>query len=123
MLFWIDSHLSPPIIPRAKRAIIFVVFHKIFVDYNSSIDLTGTNGVEVKKGIYRQWVEGGNDKDSIGDKYLIGLICVMEIFWEMCKDLNNQKNDEGRLVVRYFSGYLCYKKNISSVTFGRKSTK
>ena len=105
MLFWIDSHLSPPIIPRAKRAIRFVVFHKIFVDYNSSIDLTGTNGVEVKKGIYRQWVEGGNDKDSIGDKYLIGLICVMEIFWEMCKDLNNQKNDEGRLVVRYFSGY------------------
>ena len=37
---------SPLIIPRAKRAIIFVIFHKIFVDYNSSIDLTGNNGFE-----------------------------------------------------------------------------
>ena len=51
MLFWIDSNLSPPIIPRAKRAIIFVIFHKIFVDYNSSIDLTGNDGVEWGEGI------------------------------------------------------------------------
>ena len=48
MLFWIDSNLSPLIIPRAKRAIIFVIFHKIFEDYNTSIDLTENNGFEVK---------------------------------------------------------------------------
>ena len=36
----------------------------------------------------------------------------MEIFWEMCEDLNNRKNDEGRLVVSHFSGYLCYVKMI-----------
>ena len=41
---------------------------------------------------------------------LIGLICVLEIFFEMSKDLNNQKNDELRLVVRYSFDYLCYKK-------------
>ena len=60
--------------------------------------------------IYRQWVEGGKDRHLIGGKLLIRLICVMEIFWEMCNDLNNQKNDEVRSVVSHFSGYLCYVK-------------
>ena len=55
-------------------------------------------------------MKGRNERDLIGGKYLIGLICVMEIFWEMCKDLNNQKNDKVRSVVSHFSGYLCYVK-------------
>ena len=37
----------------------------------------------------------------------------MEIFWEMCEDLNNQKNDKVRSVVSHFSGYLCYVKMIN----------
>ena len=56
--------------------------------------------------------EVGNDRDLIGGKYLIGLIYVIAIFWEMCNDLNNQKNDEVRSVVSHFSGYLCYVKMI-----------
>ena len=63
----------------------------IFGDYNSSIDLT---------------------EISIGGMYLIGLIYVLEILLKMSKDLNNQKNDEVRLVVSHFSGYLCYGKMI-----------
>ena len=59
---------SPPIIPRAKRAIIFVIFHKISGDYKC-VNKYG--------------------RDSIGGTLLIGLICVLEIFLEMSKDLNN----------------------------------
>ena len=54
----------------------------------------------------------GNERNSIGGKYLIRLICVMEKIWEMCEDLNNQKNDKVRSVVSHFSGYLCYVKMI-----------
>ena len=70
--------------------------------------MTENNGFEWGDKIYRQWVKGG--MIEITGMYLIGLICVMEIFWEMCEDLNNQKNDEVRSVVSHFSGYLCYKK-------------
>ena len=72
--------------------------------------MTENNGFERGDKIYRQWVKGGNDRHLIGGKLLIMLICVMEIFWDMCEDLNNQKNDKVRSVVRYFSGYLCHKK-------------
>ena len=86
------------------------MFHTIFVDYNTSIELTGNNRFEWGDKIFRQWVKGG--MIEITGIYLIGLICVMEIFWEMSEDLNNQKNDKVRLVVSYFSGYLCYVKMI-----------
>ena len=72
--------------------------------------MTENNGFEWGNKIFRQWVEGGNDRHLIGGKY--GLICVMEIFWDMYNDLNNQKNDEVISVVSHFSGYLCCVKMI-----------
>ena len=56
MLFWIASNLSPPIIPQAKRAIIFVIFHKSFIDYNVSLKMTGVRLEKIGGKIYCEFV-------------------------------------------------------------------